>query len=158
MGMTSRSLPLLLVPVLLTGCAAGDDVPPLTRSGGCGEVSMWAADDDGRTAVVVSTALEDRSASAPTTVAVTLPDPRVEVVLVEGEDLVGTFCSDVPSGQVDRETPVVEGEVVVRVDPPDTTSEGFAEGSFELGGATTQDGRDVPDTRGATEFVGFRAG
>lgn len=157
----------VLPVVLLAGCGVtyGDqrlltveEVPPLTRSGGCGEAFLWAADEDGRTAVVVDADLRDRSTTDPTTLEVTLPDPAVEVVLVDGEDLTAGFCTDLPTSEVERETPVVAGEVVLRVDPPATGSGQFAEGSFEVVGAVAEDGRVVPDTQATTEYIGFRAG
>lgn len=150
-------LPLLVAALLLAGCGDGA-LAPLTRSGGCGEAFLWAADEDGRTAVVVSADLRDRSTTDPTTLEVTLPDPAVEVVLVEGEDLTAGFCTDLPMSEVERETPVVAGDVVLRVDPPATGSGQFTEGSFEVAGLVAEDGRVVPDARGSTAYIGFRAG
>jgi hypothetical protein len=70
--------------------AAGQALGPFTRSGGCGDVVVWAADDADEVAMFVEAF--DLLDSAPTTVEVTLPDDRVDVEVAVGSDLTAVVC------------------------------------------------------------------
>lgn len=93
-----------------------------TKSGGCGDVFMWAATEDDKLAVVLqwqgaATEAAETGAFQETS---TLPDARVSVSLQVGQMLTAGFCTDIlgmPGHQVDGEAPAVAGTVELTVRP-----------------------------------------
>jgi hypothetical protein len=166
-------LPALLAAVLaMTVCAGCDADGPtsavdpsptpsieLTHTGGCGDAFFWATSADDALAVVVTTDLRDRSATEPTELEVTLPDPRVEVELWAGAGLTSLMCNDVVAGTIDEKVPVVEGDVRIALDPRrDADFTSHVDGKAELSGLVTADGTPLPDLAIKTSSIGFSAG
>lgn len=93
-----------------------------TKSGGCGDVFMWATTEDDTFAVVV----DWREAATKAVEAgsfdetVSLPDPDVSVSLQVGTMLSAGFCTDIagmPGHRVDGNAPAVSGTVELAVRP-----------------------------------------
>jgi hypothetical protein len=167
----TRIVPAALVVGLLaplTACGdndpstAGDPstAPQLefTESGGCGDAFFWATTADERHAVVVSVELRDRSATGPTEIDLTLPDPAADVQLWEGSGLTSLMCNDVVLGEVTEETAVTEGEVRVTLQPRPEGSTDYVDGKAELTGLVADDGTELPDLQVKTTSIGFHAG
>ncbi|HWM75187.1 MAG TPA: hypothetical protein VNQ53_15675 [Nocardioides sp.] len=169
----TRNLTAVLFAVLalsLAGCGEQDDVRSggtgatgstdleFTASGGCGDAYFWATTADDEHAIVVSVDLSDRSASGPTVVDVSLPDPAVEIELWEGTGLGSLMCNDVIEGEVTDETPVVEGAGTITVQPRPEGDVDFVDGKLELTGLVAEDGTDLPDLAIKTTSIGFYAG
>ena len=160
---------LVALTAALTGCG-GDDGPstaadpagsrPLefTHTGGCGDAYFWATTADDEHAIVVSAELRDRSPSRPTTVEVSLPDPAVEVELWEGTGLTSLMCNDIVLGEVSEQTPVVEGEGRITVQPRAEGHTDLVDGRLELTGLVADDGTELPDLAIKTSSIGFYAG
>jgi hypothetical protein len=123
--------------VLLAACSEGDPgaegdveslgalVPgpvaeELTRSGGCEDGPLWAADARGTLAVLVEGAAGE----------VVLPSEDVDVTVRHGVDLVPDLCSDDPAPAVT--SPGVRGRVAVGED------DGCA--TFRIDGLEAEDG------------------
>jgi len=143
---------LLVVLVTLGACTdpmdgnepIGEAPISLTRSGGCGDAYLWAATDDGTWVVTLTVEARDRSTTEPTTIAVDLPDPDVEAVVLVGDtDLTRNLCTDLIDGDAepDRTVPLVEGTGEIVLDPV------APEGTYDLCG----------DTSGRAELTGARS-
>jgi len=154
---------------VLSGC--GDDDEPSTatdpersselefsQTGGCGDAYFWATTADDKHAVVVSVDLQERSATKPTVVDVSLPDPAMEITLWEGTGLTSLMCNDVVVGEVTDESPVVEGAGTITVQPRPEGHTDFVDGKLELTGLVAEDGTEVPDLVIKTTSIGFYAG
>ena len=143
----SRLLVAAAVAVLLTagaGCSEGDPgadgdveslgalVPSpvaeeLTRSGRCGDSTLWAADDAGSVAVTVEPGPDGLPAEAG------LPTEAVVVTVLRGDDLESSIC-DGAEGAGSR-SPGVEGRVEV-----DRPMEECGPTSFRIDGLEAADG------------------
>lgn len=132
---------LALAAPLLAGCSEDDPgadgdveslgglVPSgladeLTESGRCGDGRLWAADDDGALAVVVEVAAGS-GPSAGSVQEVVLPDDRVEVTVVHGDE---------PCAGGDDEAPGTQGRVEIERD-----AEGCVE-AMRIDGLEDEDG------------------
>lgn len=126
-------------------------------SGGCGDVYFYYVGADDRSAVTIRSELSNRSARENTVIEVTLPSRQVEVRFQQGTDLRRPQCNDVGRAQVEHEVAVVEGTVVITVDPR-IRGGGLVEGSARLTGAVTEDGTPLPDLQMSSDQIGFTAG
>lgn len=140
----------------------------LTRSGGCGDAYLWAATEDGRLAVTVNTDLRDRSTTEPTTLAVDLPDPEIEAVVLRAPgDLTVNFCVDLLEPESEPTSTVAvtagTGEIVIdAVDPergPDSLAGcGDTTARAELAGVEAEDGTTFAPVTIVAEGIGCYAG
>jgi hypothetical protein len=97
------------------------DASLFTKKGGCGDTFLWAATEDGATAVTVewkdaaSHAWDDDGFDE----SAVLPDIRISVALVTGVKLSTYYCNDLLEvGQgPDREIPAVAGALSLAVVP-----------------------------------------
>jgi len=108
----------------------GDLVPSpladeLTRSGGCIDGRLWAADDSGSLAVVVQPieATGDE---------VELPSEDVDVTILHGEGLTGDLCADDPAP--DSSSPAAQGQVGLERDDLGCVA------AFRIDGLEAEDG------------------
>jgi hypothetical protein len=97
------------------------DASLFSRKGGCGDVFLWAATEDGTSAVTVEWTGGASQAwdNARFDEAATLPDVRITVTLVTGRQLSTYYCNDlIQAGQgTDREIPAVAGTATLVVEP-----------------------------------------
>lgn len=164
---------LLALAVTACGDDGGDDgitissVPTLggaelTRSGGCGEAYLWAADEDGAVAVTVGVDVRPLSPDAPTEVAIDLSDPEVDATLLRGEDLPRNFCTDLPDGDSEPtgRSPLVAGTGTLVVEPGTVDEVPCATGTgrLELTGVVAEDGTDVGSVTLTTDAIGCYSG
>ncbi len=129
-----------------------------TESGGCGDAFFWAATADDEHAVVISAELTDRSTTEETVLDVELPDPAVDVTLLEGTELSSRFCNDLIMGEVAETTPVVEGAVTITLQPRPGESYDLVDGKAVLSDLEAEDGTELPDLDLKTTSIGFYAG
>lgn len=161
--MRRAALALLLVAGA-AGCADADGDGPalgrlvpgpaveLTRSGGCGDVLLWAVDEAGTIAVTVAVDLPGRARTEPLTVTGVLPDEAagIAVEVRHGEDLERDLCAGAGDGATT--SPAVEGRVEVTVDP--ARGCGATTARFRLDGVVADDGTTLAPVEGATDAVG----
>jgi hypothetical protein len=164
----SAALLVVLVPGL-AGCGETDEPSAatdpdasaaleFTESGGCGDAYFWATTADERHALVLSVALRDRSATAPTVLDFSLPDPEIDAHLWEGTRLGSRMCNDVIEGELTEEMPVVAGKGTITVQPPPEDGFDLVDGKAELTGLVAEDGTELPDLAIKTTSIGFYAG
>jgi len=168
-------LSLAAVTVAAAGCSDADAeggpalgrlVPgptvELSRSGGCAEVWLWAADESGAVVVSVVADLSDRSALEPTTITATLPDDSVEVEVLHGSDLTANLCTDVldPASEPSTTSPAIEGRVEVTVDPVRDHADacGRTAATFRIDGLVADDGTTFAPISGASDEIGCTSG
>lgn len=169
-----RLVPVVLL-VALAACGGGGDgsarvigtapAPEvgLTRSGGCGEAHLWAATEDGTTAVTVGVDVPRYSTREPVVVEVDLADGTVEAALLRGGgDLTTAFCTDVVEGDAepDETVPLVAGtgELVIGTIPTDVPACGHVTGTLDLEGVEAEDGTVLGAVHAETDAIGCFAG
>jgi hypothetical protein len=142
--------------------AAGGSPIELTRNGACGEAFFWAATASGDTAVSVAVDLVHRPDGEPTTVRFDLPDPAVDVTVLDGEDVPRNFCTDLPdpSAEPTGTHAASAGEGVATVGPPAAMSTvcGGVAGTLSLDGLVADDGREFAPIRFSSDTIGCYAG
>ena len=141
------------------GTVPGTDVV-LTQGGGCGDAFFWAADEAATVAVAVSVDALERSATEPTVIDFTIPDPAVTVEVQRGVALTEGFCNDVLSNhRLDETAPIVAGAGSIWLAP---VAEGIAacgrQGRLQLRGAVTGDGASFGPIDIRTDHIGCYAG
>ncbi len=96
----------LLADAWIWRSGRGDDgrqaAESLTRSGGCGDAFLWAANSNGTLAITFTVDARERRATGPTIIDFTVPDASVKVEVQRGRGLVQPFCNDVIDGNVWR--------------------------------------------------------
>ena len=99
------------------------DATKFTQRGGCGDTFLWAATQDGATAISVEWqgAASEAWTNDGFNETAELPDADIRVTLATGRLLSTIYCNDVltPEAGADTEVPAVAGQVsiVVRPDP-----------------------------------------
>jgi hypothetical protein len=93
-----------------------------TKSGGCGNVFMWAATEDETFAVTMQWNVGQPGEAREFDETVSLPDAEVQISLQTGTMLSQGFCTDIlgmPGHRVDGDAPAVSGTVRLNLDPND---------------------------------------
>jgi hypothetical protein len=115
------------------------DLVELGPGGACGDAFFWAATADDTVAVTVMVDERERSTTEPFRAAYDVGDPDLTVMVLRGEGLSSTFCTDIPiGGPVTSETAASAGSAEVRLDPgtPDMMGCGRTSGSVTVTGLT----------------------
>jgi hypothetical protein len=160
---------LLLCMLALAGVVAcGDDQArsplELTAGGACGDAYFWATTDSGDVAVTVSTDARNRSQVETTTLEFVVPESRVTVEVLEGENLARNFCTDVLDGASEPQSrqQAVAGEGTITLDPvpegPDSFSCGSVSGELELTGLEAENGTTFAPIRVTSDSIGCYSG
>jgi hypothetical protein len=96
----------------------GPDLVELAPGDGCGDAFFWATNADDTVAVSVGVDQHDRTTSGQTTASYDVGDPGLDVKVLRGDHLSGTFCTDMMVGEPVRSvTPASAGHVAVLLDP-----------------------------------------
>ena len=93
-----------------------------TKSGGCGNVYMWATTEDETFAVTMQWNVGEPGEAQEFEQTAMLPDAEVIVTLQTGAMLTQGFCTDImgmPGHRIDGEAQAVAGTVKLRLDPND---------------------------------------
>ena len=136
----------------------------LTSGDGCGDASFWATTAADDVAVTVHVDARDRSLLEPTTLEYVLPDPAVEVEILEGDGLSRNFCTDAidSASEPQRRRLATAGEVTVTLDPPpggpDVFGCGSVSGKLELHGIVAEDGTTFAPVTVTSDAIGCYAG
>lgn len=129
----------------------------LTRGDACGEAFFWAAMPDGDLAVTVSVDARNRAGDAPTTIDASLPDPRLIVKVIGGENLPRNFCTDVldQSAEPQSSQGVTGGTAEIVLAPPEDCG---VDGTLRLKGVVAEDGTTFEPVTVRTASIGCYAG
>lgn len=164
-----RALTRTMVFVALVGLGACSDDQQrspleLTAGDACGDAYFWATTGSGSVAVTVRIDARDRSTTEVTTEAFTLPDPAVEVEVLEGRDLGRNFCNDVidTASEPRARQGAVAGEGTITLDPAleglDPFGCGSISGQLDLTGLEAEDGTTFAPIRVSSDSIGCYAG
>lgn len=136
----------------------------LTSGDGCGDALFWATTAADDVAVTVFVDAVERSSLEPTILEYVLPDPAVQVAILEGEALSRNFCTDVidSASEERRRQEATGGEVTVTLDPPPEGQEAFScgnvSGKLELHGLVAEDGTTFAAVTVTSDAIGCYSG
>ena len=163
--MLPRPISALAAAVLTSALssACGDDTASnaapveLTRGDACGEAFFWAATPRGELAVTAGVEARGRARDAPTTIDVSLPDPRITVTVLRGENLPRNFCTDVLDGSAEPRSSQAasRGTGAVVLAPPNGCG---VDGRLRLDGLVAADGTRFEPIRVRSSSIGCYAG
>ncbi|HET6663256.1 MAG TPA: hypothetical protein VFG94_03325 [Acidimicrobiales bacterium] len=150
----------------VTACGGDDEPSEVVLAGGdaCGDALFWATTAADDVAVTVFVDAVERSSLEPTILEYVLPDPAVQIEIVEGEALSRNFCTDVIDAASEERSRqgVTEGEVTVTLDPAsgaqDPFSCGSVSGKLELHGLVAEDGTTFAPVTVTSDAIGCYAG
>jgi hypothetical protein len=151
---------------VVTGCGEDDGASEVVLAGGdaCGDALFWATTAADDVAVTVFVDAVDRSLLEPTVLEYDLPDPAVQVEILEGDALSRNFCTDViDSASEERSRQVATGgQVTVTLDPPPEGQAPFTcgnvSGKLELHGLVAEDGTTFAAVSVTSDAIGCYAG
>ncbi len=159
---------MLIVALAGLGACGDDDgdASPirLTAGDACGDAFFWATTRSGAVAVTVRIDAVDRSTTEETRREFTIPDPSVEVELLQGQNLGPNFCNDVidPASEPRSSQAAVAGEGTITLDPAPAEDDPFGCGStsgrLELTGLEAADGTVFAPIRLTSDSIGCYAG
>lgn len=166
-GGVLRKAALLLV-LSLAACDNGDSRTArsepirLTKSGGCGDAFFWAESESGEIAVTITVDAFSRSAEAPTTISIVLPDPAIDVEILTGHSLSTNFCTDVLEASAFPDTTMTAvagtGEITLDAAKPIAEACGSTNGILKLNGLIAGDGTTFAPIDITSPMIGCYAG
>ena len=163
----------LVLAVSLTSCGNADSGTPssesaasepirLTKSGACGDAFFWAESESGEIAVTITVDAQSRSAEAPTTISIVLPDPAIDVEILTGHNLGRNFCTDLPDPSSYPLTTVTAvagtGEIALDAALPLTEACGSTTGTLRLNGLIADDGTAFAPIDVTSPMIGCYSG
>jgi hypothetical protein len=121
----------------------------------------WAVSESGEVAVTVTVKASERSAVAPTTIPISLPDPAVTTEILTGSNLARNFCTDLPdsSSNPTLRQPATAGRGVITLGPAAKPMAcGTTEGTLRLDGLIAKDGTTFAPVEVTSAAIGCYSG
>ncbi|MEO8107586.1 MAG: hypothetical protein ABI720_09720 [Actinomycetes bacterium] len=135
----------------------------LVREGACGEAFFWAESAERNVAVTVEVAYS-RPASVYPTLAIpfTLPNDKVKVRVLRGQDLSRNFCTDLITTSSEPDSmsagPEGEGRVTIASPPSHGSACGRTLGTLRLRGLVAEDGTEFSPITVKSPDIGCYSG